>query len=490
MMRPPEGAAADPEGADMDATMTKPARAAPVVHPDGLPVPRRYGAMLTMSIAIAMSVLDIAIANTALPTIAADLQASPAASVWVVNAYQLALVISLLPLAALGEIIGYRTIYIGGLVLFTVASVVCAMAWSLPSLTAARVLQGFGASGIMSVNAALIRFIYPTRLLGRGIGFNTLIVAIFSALGPTVAAGILAVASWQWLFAINLPLGLIALAVALPTLPHTAHSGHRFDAVSALLNAGAFGLLIIAVGEAAHRASVLEVGLELAAALAFGGLLLRRQAAHPAPMLPLDLFRRPIFALSALTAACSFATQGLAFVALPFYFQTVLGRSEVETGLLMTPWPLVVAVMAPIAGRLSDRYSAGSLGGIGLAILCAGMVLLALLPPDPSVLDICWRMALCGWGFGFFQAPNQKALLAAAPPHRAGGASGIVAQARLLGQTVGAALVALCFSLAGTGGPLLGLAVGAGFAGLASIASFLRLMHDDPSRRPQRVEPR
>lgn len=467
---------------------TKPARAAPVVHPDGLPVPRRYGAMLTMSIAIAMSVLDIAIANTALPTIAADLQASPAASVWVVNAYQLALVVSLLPLAALGEIIGYRTIYIGGLVLFTVASVVCAMAWSLPSLTAARVLQGFGASGIMSVNAALIRFIYPTRLLGRGIGFNTLIVAIFSALGPTVAAGILAVASWQWLFAINLPLGVVALAVA---LPHTRRSGHRFDAVSALLNAAAFGLLIIAIGEAAHEASPLEVGLELAAALVFGWLLLRRQAAHPAPMLPLDLFRRPIFALSAVTAACSFATQGLAFVALPFYFQTVLGRSEVETGLLMTPWPLVVAVMAPIAGRLSDRYAAGILGGIGLAILCAGMVLMALLPAQPSVFDICWRMALCGWGFGFFQAPNQKALLAAAPPHRAGGASGIVAQARLLGQTIGAALVALCFSLVGTrGGPALGLAVGAGFAGLASIASFLRLMHDDPSRRPHPVDRR
>jgi DHA2 family multidrug resistance protein-like MFS transporter len=471
----------------MDVTTKLPDRKA--VQADGLPVPRRYGAMLAMSIAIAVSVLDIAIANTALPTIAADLQASPAASVWVVNAYQLALVISLLPLAALGEIIGYRTIYMAGLALFTVASVACALSWSLPSLTAARVLQGFGASGIMSVNAALIRFIYPTRLLGRGIGFNTLIVAIFSALGPTVAAGILAVASWQWLFAVNLPLGIIALAVALPTLPYTARSTHRFDLVSAALNAGAFGLLIVAIGEGAHRASALEVGLELAGAVLFGALLVRRQAAHPAPLLPLDLFRRPIFALSALTAACSFATQGLAFVALPFYFQGTLGRTAVETGLLMTPWPVVVAIMAPIAGRLSDRYSAGVLGGIGLAILCLGMVLMALLPPEPSVLDICWRMALCGWGFGFFQAPNQKALLASAPAHRAGGASGIVAQARLLGQTIGAALVALCFGIAAVQGPALALAVGAGFAGLASIASFLRLLPSDPDQRPRRIDP-
>ncbi|MDR6293591.1 DHA2 family multidrug resistance protein-like MFS transporter [Inquilinus ginsengisoli] len=471
----------------MDATIKLPDRKA--VQADGLPVPRRYGAMLAMSIAIAVSVLDIAIANTALPTIAIDLQASPAASVWVVNAYQLALVVSLLPLAALGEIIGYRTIYMAGLALFTVASVACALSWSLPSLTAARVLQGFGASGIMSVNAALIRFIYPSRLLGRGIGFNTLIVAIFSALGPTVAAGILAVASWQWLFAVNLPLGIIALAVALPTLPYTARSTHRFDLISAALNAGAFGLLIVAIGEGAHRASALEVGLELAGAVLFGVLLVRRQAEHPAPLLPLDLFRRPIFALSALTAACSFATQGLAFVALPFYFQGTLGRSAVETGLLMTPWPVVVAIMAPIAGRLSDRYSAGVLGGIGLAILCLGMVLMALLPPEPSVLDICWRMALCGWGFGFFQAPNQKALIASAPPHRSGGASGIVAQARLLGQTIGAALVALCFSLAAVHGPALALAVGAGFAGAASIASFLRLLPNDPDRRPRRVDP-
>ncbi len=471
----------------MRAMTNQPVPAVPAAA-DGLPVPRRYGAVLTLSIAIAMAVLDTAIANTALPTIAADLQASPAASVWVVNAYQLAVVVSLLPLAALGEIVGYRTIYIAGLALFTVASLVCAAAWSLPSLTAARVLQGFGASGIMSVNAALIRFSYPSRSLGRGIGFNTLVVAVSSALGPTVAAGILSVAPWPWLFAVNVPLGIVALIVAVPTLPHTARSAHRFDVISAVLNAGAFGLLILAIGEGAHQAGPLEIGLALAAALAFGVALVRRQAAHPAPMLPLDLFRRPVFALSAVTAACSFAAQGLAFVALPFYFQATLGRSEVETGLLMTPWPVVVAIMAPIAGRLSDRYSAGVLGGIGLFILCLGLALLALLPPDPGVFDICWRMALCGWGFGFFQAPNQKALLASAPPERAGGASGIVAQARLMGQTTGAALVALCFGLAGAQGPALALALGAVFAGLAGIASWARLLPDDPSRRPRPVD--
>jgi DHA2 family multidrug resistance protein-like MFS transporter len=202
---------------------------------------------------------------------------------------------------------------------------------------------------------------------------------------------------------------------------------------------------------------------------------MRRQADHPAPILPIDLFRRPLFALSAATAICSFSVQGLSFVALPFYFEDVLGRSQVETGFFMTPWPLVVAIMAPIGGRLSDRFSAGILGGLGLILLGLGMALLAMLPANPSVADIVWRMMICGFGFGFFQTPNMKAIMSSAPLHRSGSASGIVATARLIGQTTGAALAALCFSLAGRDGAALALALGAGFAGVGAVMSFLRL---------------
>jgi DHA2 family multidrug resistance protein-like MFS transporter len=468
----------------MDELDETPASATIVPVADGLPPARRRWAVTTLVIAVGMATLDTAIANTALPTIAADLQASPADSIWVVNAYQLALMVSLLPLAALGDILGYRRIYIAGLALFTLASLVCAASWSLPSLAAARVFQGFGASGIMSVNTALIRFIYPARSLGRGVGFNALVVAVAFAIGPTVASAILAVASWQWLFAVNVPLGLFGIAVALPTLPHSDRATHRFDIASAVLNAGTFGLLIVAIGEAGHQASPVLIVSEFLGAGIFGLFLLRRQAAHPAPMLPVDLFRRPVFALSTVTAVCSFAAQGLAFVSLPFYFQGALGRTQVETGLLMTPWPVVVAVVVPIAGRLSDRYSPAILGGFGLATLCLGMALLALLPAQPTVLDIGWRMAICGFGFGFFQSPNLKALMASAPPGRSGGASGIVATARLLGQSTGAALVALCFGLSPGNGAALALALGAGFAGTASIASFLRLVPAEPV--PQR----
>jgi len=464
----------------MDELEQTPASDSLPVATDGLPPSRRRWAVTTLVIAIGMATLDTAIANTALPTIAADLNASAADSIWVVNAYQLALMISLLPLAALGDILGYRRIYIAGLAVFTLASLVCAASWSLPTLAVARVFQGFGASGIMSVNTALIRFIYPANRLGRGVGFNALVVAVSFAIGPTVASAILAVAAWPWLFAVNVPLGLIGLAIALPALPHSARATYRFDYVSAILNAGTFGLLIVAIGEAGHQAQPTLIVAEFLGAGIFGLFLLRRQAAHPAPMLPVDLFRRPVFALSAVTAVCSFAAQGLAFVSLPFYFEGALGRSQVETGFLMTPWPVVVAIVVPVAGRLSDRYSPAILGGVGLAVLCLGMALLAALPADPTVFDIGWRMAICGGGFGFFQSPNLKALMASAPPGRSGGASGIVATARLLGQSTGAALVALCFGISTTGGAALALALGAGFAGAASLASFLRLMPSEP----------
>jgi MFS transporter, DHA2 family, multidrug resistance protein len=443
--------------------------------PDGLSPERRRWAILAIFTALAVASLDTAIANIALPAIATDLHVSPADVIWVVNVYQIALVGTLLPLGALGEIVGHERVYLAGLALFTLAALASACAWSFESLLVSRTLQGLGASGMMSVNGALVGFVYPRRLMGRGFGYNALVVATATTAGPTVAAGILAVGPWPWLFAVSVPIGLVAIAIGIKTLPQTPRASHRFDVIGAALASGALGLFIIGVSSAAHHAHIAIVIAELGAALALGWLGMRRHADHPAPMLPIDLFRRPLFALSAATSVCSFTVQGLAFVALPFYFQTVLHRSQVDTGLLMTPWPLVVGFMAPIAGRLSDRYAPGLLGGIGLVILGIGMVLLAILPPSPDVADIVWRMVVCGAGFGFFQAPNLKALMSSAPPGRSGSASSIIATGRLTGQTFGAALTALCFGLAGSDGATAALAVGAGVAALGSAMSFLRL---------------
>jgi MFS transporter, DHA2 family, multidrug resistance protein len=442
----------------------------------GLPAERRGWPAAAIFAALAMASLDTAIANIALPAIAADLHAAPADVIWVVNVYQIAMVATLLPLAALGEVVGHHRVYLAGLLLFTLASLACTCAWSLPSLIAARVLQGLGAGGVMSVNTALVRFVYPGRFQGRGFGYNALVVATAFTLGPTVASGILAIGPWSWLFAINIPFGVVAILVGLKTLPRTPRATHAFDFAGALMAAGCLGLFILGIGSAAHHVPLGLISIEIASAVLLGWALIRRQADSPAPVLPIDLFRRPIFALSTATAICSFAVQGLAFVSLPFYFEDILGRSQVETGFFMTPWPFVVAIMAPIAGRLSDRHSAGFLGGVGLALLSLGMALLAVLPASPQVIDIVWRMAICGCGFGFFQAPNMKALMSSAPADRSGSASGMVATARLTGQTMGAALAALCFGLAGREGATLALVLGAVFAAAGCGMSVLRLV--------------
>jgi len=442
---------------------------------DGLPPEYRLGAMLAVMMAVAMASLDTAIANTALPTIARELNAAESSSIWVISAFQLVMVAALLPAAALGDVYGHRRMYMAGLVLFTLSSLACGMATSLPQLVIARAVQGLGAAGIMGVNGALVRFIYPSHSLGRALGTNALVVGLSFAAGPTVASVILAYGSWHWLFLVNVPFGVIALVLGLRGLPATERSGHRFDRRAAILCAGFLALLVLGLSELAHHAPLLRVTLELGGAALCLCLLLWRQSGHPAPILAVDLLRRPVFALSAATAVCSFATQALAFVSLPFLFQQVLGYTQVETGFLITPWAVVVALVAPLAGGLSDRHPAGLLGGVGLAVLALGMLSMALLPADPSVFDICWRMAVCGAGFGFFQSPNLRAIMSAAPPGRAGGASGMVGTVRLLGQSSGAALVAACFNLAGQQGTVWALWLGAACAGLASVASFARL---------------
>jgi DHA2 family multidrug resistance protein-like MFS transporter len=451
---------------------------APSLHlpaDDGVPLPQRYWAILTIALGLTLAVLDGAIANVALPTIARDLDASPATSIWVVNAYQLAVTISLLPLASLGDIYGYRRVYQYGLIVFTVASLGCAMSNSLLTLTIARVIQGFGAAGIMSVNGALVRFIYPRRRLGRGVGLNATIGSIASAVGPTVAAGILSVAPWPWLFAVNVPIGALAIPMAFRALPQTHSSGVRFEGPSAIWSALAFELLVSAISGLGHGESAIYASAELGLALAFGFVLVTRGLAQTSPMLPVDLLRIPLFALSVATSICAFVAQSMALVSLPFLFEHTLGLSEVETGLLLTPWPLAVAVIAPFTGRLADRYPAGLLGGCGLAVMAAGLALVALLPEHPATFDIVWRMLICGIGFGFFNTPNNRAILMAAPPNRAGAASGMQATSRLLGQSVGAAMVALMFGLFPLGGTRHSLVVATCAAAGAAVVSFARL---------------
>ncbi|HFW3177599.1 TPA: MFS transporter, partial [Salmonella enterica subsp. enterica serovar Zanzibar] len=439
--------------------------------------PQRYGAILTIIIGISMAVLDGAIANVALPTIATDLHASPASSIWIVNAYQIAIVVSLLSLSFLGDMFGYHRIYKCGLVVFLLSSLSCALSDSLQMLTLARIAQGFGGAALMSVNTALIRLIYPQRHLGRGMGINSFIVAVSSAAGPTIAAAILSISSWKWLFLINVPLGIIALILAIRFLPaNIAHDTKpRFDLPSAVMNALTFGLLITALSGFAQGQSLTLIGAELLVLVVVGFFFVRRQLSLSVPLLPIDLLRIPLFSLSIGTSICSFCAQMLAMVSLPFYLQTVLGRSEVETGLLLTPWPLATMVMAPLAGYLIERLHAGLLGALGMVIMAAGLFALVMLPGPPSDLNIIWPMILCGAGFGLFQSPNNHTIITSAPRERSGGASGMLGTARLLGQSTGAALVALMLNQFGDSGTHLSLLAAAILATLAAVVSGLRI---------------
>lgn len=450
------------------------------VPQDGLGQPQRFWAVLAVALGLVMAVLDGAIANVALPTIAADVHVSPHDSVSIINAYQIAVIVLLLPMASLGEIYGYKRVFLIGVVLFTLASLACAMSRTLDQLTIARIFQGCGAGVQMSVTGAIIRFCYPRAKLGQGLSINAFVVAGSTAIAPSIASAILAVAHWEWLFAINVPIGILCFLVGLRSVPESHHSAIRFDLASAVLCGITFGFGMFGLTDLTHGTTWIRGAIEVAIGIGAGVLLVRRQLSRSEPLLPIDLLRIPLFRLSILSSVCSFSAQMLAFVSIPFFVQDTLGKSEVITGLLMTPWPFVIMFVAPIAGRLSDRIPAGLLGGIGLAVYALGLALTAALPAHAANWDICWRLAICGAGFGLFQSPNNRAIMGSAPRHRSGGANGMLGMARLIGQTLGATMAAVVFKLFPHHGQMpVALGIACVLAGAGMVISFLRLRVPD-----------
>lgn len=449
-------------------------------------IPRRYWAVIAVALALTMSVLDGTIVNVALPTLSREFGTSPSSTIWIVNAYQLTITMSLLSFSALGDIYGYKRIFLIGTTIFCPTSLFCALSSSFAMLTVARILQGIGASAIMSVTTALLRIIYPPQYIGRGMSINAMVVAVSIAAGPSLAGAILSVASWNWLFAINVPLGICAIITGyflLPQNPCKDGPKRKFDKIGGISNALTFGLLIYSLEGIAHHENWRMIALQVLLLLVIGTFFIRRQLRQEVPILPLDLMRIPIFALSVLSSITSFTAQLLAMVSLPFYLQNVAGRNEVETGLLLTPWPVATILIAPVAGRLIEKYHPGLLGGIGMVVYATGLLLLALLPEQPTNMDIAWRLMLCGMGFGLFQTPNNSTMISAAPRSRSGGANGMQGTARLLGQTLGTTFVALIFSVtSATDSMPVCMYVAIGFALVAAIVSCLRISQPVPMR--------
>lgn len=422
--------------------------------------------------AMVLVVLDAAIANVALPTIGRSLQVTAAQSVRVVTAYQLGLLAALLPAGALGEGLGFRRVFAGGAALFVGASVLCALSPSLPWLVAARFLQGLGGAAIMSLGVALLRLVVPRERLGAAIGWNAMTIALASAAGPALGAAVLSVASWPWLFALNLPIGAGVLLAA-RALPDRQGTGPLPELASVVLNAGAFCLLGMAA-ELAPSEPALAATLFAAAAIS-GAMLLRREASRATPLVPLDLLADRSFRVSVIASTLCFVGQTAGLVALPFHLQHTLRQTPLMTGLYLTPWPLTVALAGPLAGRLTNRVPTAWLCLAGGGVLAAGLAAAALwpLPGRPLALGLC--AALCGLGFGLFNVPNNRSMFLSAPPERSGAAGGLQGVARLSGQTAGALLMTLLFSLAPLdAAPRIGLAIGAALALAAGLTSVLR----------------
>jgi DHA2 family multidrug resistance protein-like MFS transporter len=441
---------------------------------DGLPTPQRYLAIFAISCGTALTVIDGGIPNVALPTIADALGIAPSAAVLIVSVYQLVLVMTLLPLSALGSRIGLKRMYQYGQCVFIGSALLCFLAPNLPWLLAARTLQALGAAAALSVASALVRSIYPGNQLGRGLGINAVVVSSSAALAPILGGFIVAAASWHWVFVATVPLGLVSLLVGQRSLPDVPPHTEPFSIAGALLCALTFGLIISGL-LALSQGQPISVSLAVVAAGTLFAIVFVRKERHEAsPILPVDLLAHRRVALSIVGAQFAFIGSMTFILSLPFRLQQQFGFSPGEVGAVIAPWPLAMMVTAPIAGTLSDRYHPGILGGIGMAIATLGMLLLALMPEGASQADIAWRMVVCGIGYGMFLSPNARVVISAAPLARAASAGGLISTNRLVGQALGGTLLAGLLAL-GHGTDSTPAMIGAALALLAGICSVARL---------------
>lgn len=446
-------------------------------------IPRQYLAVVAVLAAIMMGVLDGTVMNVALPTLSKEFDVSASNIIWVVNAYQLVVTMMLLGFAAIGDVFGYKRVFLCGVSIFVTASALCAMSRSFEMMVFARVLQGIGGACTMSINTALLRLIFPPDRLGRVMAANAVIVAVTAASGPTLGGAILSIGHWSWIFLMNIPLGLAALILGWKLLPHNPPSkeSKRLDGQSVVMNAVFFGLLIYTIEGIAHDGVSTLLLLQGVVTVIVGILYIRRQLQIPMPILPVDLFRIPIFSMSVGCSIACFTAQMMSLVSLPFFMQHTLGMSVAETGLMLTPWPLATTLTAPLAGRLIEKVHPGVLGGIGMMVFTLGLFLLSLLGKGTGLADLAWRMAVCGVGIGLFQTPNNVTITTSAPIQRSGGASGMLGTARVLGQTLGTAIVAIVFHLVSSpNSEKTCFYVAICFAVMAGFVSFLRIKETSP----------
>ena len=397
-----------------------------------------------------MSTLDSSIVNVSLPSILTDFGSDLATIEWVVLAYLLTITATLLTFGRLADIAGRKRVYTIGFGVFTFGSLCCGLAASPFQLILARVVQAVGGAMIQANGLAITGAVFPKEERGRALGINGTVVATGIATGPAVGGLLVNAFGWPSIFLVNLPIGAIGIGLALLVLeerrisfpPGGSREGQRFDPAGALLVSVALVTLLLGLNQGHERGwgSPPIVALLVAAAISFAAFLaVERRVA--APLIDLGLFRVRAFAAGSLAALLSFLAVSTNAFLMPFFLQLVLGYDPARAGLLLTPTPLTLAVVAPLSGWLSDRFfGARILSSIGLGVTCIALALLGGLAADAHYADVLVRLILLGVGLGLFNSPNTSAIFGAVPRERYGTAGGFVSMVRNSGQVVGVAL--------------------------------------------------
>lgn len=452
----------------------------------GLPQPQRAWAVVAISLGTALLVLDNSIATIALPSIAAALDVPASATVSIVTVYQLVLLMALLPLSALGDLIGHRRLYRAGQVVFIGATGLCVIADSLPMLLVARGCQALGVAAVLAVSVALLRRIYPTDRLGRGLGLNSIIIASAGALAPTVGGFILSAGSWRWVFVAAAPFALLSLLMG-RSLPDPPPTRRDYDRVGAVLCAAMFGAVIGGIELGVHGAWPAVAGGLLLTGLIVGWRFVKRELNRPNPILPVDLLARPAFTLAIMAALLSFVASMTFTLSLPFRLQAAYALSPAQIGAVMAAWPLTMMAVAPIAGALSDRAPKGLLSGLGMVLTSTAFLLMAFLPSSfPGFGLLVAPLMLGGAGSGLFLAPNSHLIMSAAPPARSASAGAMISTTRLVGSALGATVLAALMALGLGQGPAPAL-VASACALLAALCGLANLLPPCPLKEPAHV---
>ncbi|OSP54916.1 MFS transporter [Pseudoruegeria sp. SK021] len=418
-------------------------------------------------------VLESMAVTVALPAIASDFAIPASTATWVVGMSQFIIVALLLPMAALGEAIGIRRLYVIGLLVFAVMSVACILTPSFAALVIARAFQAVGTAAVMSINFALARVLYPSKSLGTAIGIMATSVAIATTAGPALAGVLLEISGWRAVFLLMLVCSVIGGIGAAILLPPNQPSNRRYDLQDAVLVALTLVCVLYVLNGLAAGWSRGMIAAAAIGAIAGFVRLTRVSRGKVGAVFPLDLLALPVFNLSVVAAIFAFAAQSVGFIFLPFYLVLDAGLSPMDMAIVLSVWPFSTALLAPVLGWMSDRLPAGPIGAVGLFVFAAGFVLLALMPPDVGAAGVALRLAACGIGFAAFQTPNNRLVMLSAPPDRSGAASGVISLARQFGRALGTAIAAVLLAAAPAGATT-AMTVAAGLALVGATAAVLR----------------